>query len=330
MFCCVKGTSCNTGGKTVQQYSPAHSDAVTSLACLTPEYCVSGGKDKAVVLYNWRSGFAQQRYLEHERDVTKVACVFQSNRIFSASRDKTALMWDAESKGGPLQEFTGHELVVTGLAVSPDGLLLCTGSRDNTMCMWDVQTGHCLHNSSISRNLVTHVCWVPGESLVVQTSEDKMMRLWDSRELHVAHTFPVKQHIQTHCDTSAEGRYCVTSSNGFGSEGCEATLWDLRQTKDKVCDYRGHQQSTAACIFLPSGSTSVPLVATSSHDCTVKLWNRDTAACVSSYSLDGAGPLTSLASCDRASLLCGSFNRGIHVLAVNESRGCSLSEVARF
>ncbi|XP_067825630.1 WD repeat-containing protein 31 isoform X2 [Heptranchias perlo] len=314
----------------VQQYSPAHTDAVTSLACLTSEYCVSGGKDKTVAICNWKSGGVQQKFMGHERDVTKVTCVFQSNRIFSASRDKTVLMWDTDSKAGPLQEFTGHELVVTGLAVSPDGKQLCTGSRDNSLCIWDVETGNCLQNCSISRNLVTHICWVPAESLVIQTSEDKMIRIWDCRELQVTYTFPIKQHIQTHCDASPDGRYCITSSNGFSGEGCEATLWDLRHTKRKVCEYKGHLQTTAACIFLPSGSPSLPLVATSAHDCTVKIWNRDTAVCVSSLCLDGAGPLTSLTSCDGASLLCGSFNRGIHHIRVNHSNSYSLSEVARF
>uniref|UniRef100_UPI00398E444A WD repeat-containing protein 31 isoform X1 n=2 Tax=Pristiophorus japonicus TaxID=55135 RepID=UPI00398E444A len=314
----------------VQQYSPAHNDAVTSLASLTSEHCVSGGKDKTVVIYNWKSGGVQQKFMGHERDVTKVTCIFQSNRIFSASRDKTALMWDIDCKAGPLQEFTGHELVVTGLAVSPDGLQLCTGSRDNSLCIWDVETGDCLQNCSISRNLVTHICWVPAESLVIQTSEDKMIRIWDSRELQVTHTFPIKQYIQTHCDASSDGRYCITCSNGFSGEGCEATLWDLRQAKCKVCEYKGHVQTAAACIFLPSGTSSLPLVATSAHDCTVKIWNRDTAVCVSSLCLDGAGPLTSLASGDGASLLCGSFNTGIHHLRVNQSNSSSLSEVARF
>ncbi|XP_041050546.1 WD repeat-containing protein 31 isoform X3 [Carcharodon carcharias] len=275
----------------VQQYSPAHNDAVTSLASLTSEHCVSGGKDKTVVIYNWKTGGVQQKFIGHERDVTKVTCLFQSNRIFSASRDKTALMWDMYNKVGPLQEFTGHELVVTGLAVSPDGLQLCTGSRDNSMCIWDVETGNCLQSCSISRNLVTHICWVPAESLVIQTSEDKMIRIWDSRELQ---------------------------------------LWDLRQAKRKVCEYKGHLQTTAACIFLSSATSTLPLVATSAHDCTVKIWNRDTAVCVSSLCLDGAGPLTSLASSDAVNLLCGSFNTGIHHLQVNHSNSCSLSEVARF
>lgn len=49
-------------------------------------------------------------------------------------------------------------------------------------------------------------------------------RMWDSRKLQVAHTFPGKQHIQTYCDVSQDGRYCISSSNGFAGEGCEATV----------------------------------------------------------------------------------------------------------
>ncbi|XP_072908276.1 WD repeat-containing protein 31 [Hemitrygon akajei] len=325
-----RGENCYSTTQTLQQYSPAHTDAVTSLASLSSERCVSGGNDKIVVIYNWKSGGVQQKFVGHEHAVTKVTCNFQSNRIFSASRDKTALMWDVDCKAGPLQEFTGHALGVSGLAVSPGGLQLCTGSRDNSMCTWDVETGICLLKSAISRNLVTHICWIPTESLVIQTSEDKMVRIWDIRELQVTHTFPMKQYIQTHCDASPDGRYCISCSNGFGGEGCEATLWDLRQAKHKVCEYKGHLQSTAACIFLPSVNSSFPLVATSAHDCTVRIWNRDSAVCVGSLCLDGAGPLTSLVSSDRASLLCGSFNTGIHHLQLNHSGGCGLSEVARF
>ncbi|XP_005994527.1 WD repeat-containing protein 31 [Latimeria chalumnae] len=315
---------------TVQQYKPAHSDAVTSVTALTSDLCVSGGKDKSVVVYNWSCGVVLKRFLGHERDVTKVACLLESNRVFSASRDKSALMWTLDSNLEPSQEFNGHDLVVTGLAVSPDASQLCTGSRDNSICIWDVETGDCLQKSSISRNLVTHICWVPGEPYIIQTSEDKMIRIWDSRELQVAHTFPMKQYIQMHCSVSQDGHYCTTSSNGFGGEGCEATLWDLRQTKSKVCEYKGHLQTTAACIFLPNSMASTPLVATSSHDCTVKIWNRDNATCIASLSLDGSGPLSSLAVCNSSYLICASFNSGIHLLRMTNTRGLELQEFARF
>ncbi|XP_040260862.1 WD repeat-containing protein 31 [Bufo bufo] len=314
----------------IQQHSQAHNDAVTSIAALKSDLCVSGGKDKAVIVSNWRAGTALKRFVGHEREVSKVSCVFGSNRLFSASRDKTVLMWDLHCKASSAQKFMGHHLIVTGLAVSPDCAKLVTGSRDNTLCQWDVESGQCLLKAAVSRNLVTHLCWVPGESYVVQTSEDKSTRLWDTRDLQVAHTFPVKQYIQMHCDVSEDGHYCVTSSNGFGGQGCEATLWDLRQTKDIVCEYKGHLQSTTSCIFLPKGMSDTPLVATTSHDCTVKVWERDSAACLSSLFLDGSGPLSSLAVCDNTSILCASFNSGIQSLRIDCSRGASLRQVAKF
>ncbi|XP_073170496.1 WD repeat-containing protein 31 isoform X4 [Lepidochelys kempii] len=268
----------------VQQYIPAHTDAVTSVAALTSDLCVSGGNDKTVVVDNWRSGAVLKRFVGHQREVTKVACVFESNSFFSASRDKTVMMWELHRNSGPSQHFPGHDLVVTGLAVSPDSLQLCTGSRDNTMCKWDIETGECVRRAAISRNLVTHLCWVPAEPFVIQTSEDKTIRIWDSRELQVAHTFPVKQYIQTYCDVSQDGRYCISSSNGFGGEGCEATLWDLRQTRSQV-------------------------------------------PCLATVCLDGSGPLASLAVCDSSTLLCASFNSGIHLLRINSIKGLELQEL---
>ncbi|KAM9327137.1 WD repeat-containing protein 31 [Gastrophryne carolinensis] len=314
----------------ILQQSRAHNDAVTYISALKSDLCVSGGKDKAVVVSDWRNGTALKRFVGHDREVSKVCCVYGSNRFFSASRDKTVLMWDLHCKAGSSQKFLGHHLIVTGLAVRADSTVLVTGSRDNTLCKWDVELGRCLRKVSISRNLVTHLCWVPGESYVVQTSEDKSVRVWDTRDLQVAHTFPLKQHIQMHCDVSEDGNYCLSSSNGFSGQGCEATLWDLRQTKDKVCEYKGHLQSTTACVFLAKNTWDTPLVATASQDCTVKVWEQDTGACLSSLYLNGSGPLSSLAVCDDASILCASFNSGIQSLRIESRMGAALQQVASF
>nr|XP_015221996.1 PREDICTED: WD repeat-containing protein 31 [Lepisosteus oculatus] len=220
----VTGAEDSSPGEQEVQYSAAHSGAVNSVAALTSDLCVSGGSDKAVVVYNWRSGRLYQRLQGHTREVTKVGCVYSSGRVFSSSRDKTVLMWDLDRGDQPVGRFCGHDLVVSGLAVSPDGSRLCTGSRDNSLCLWDIESGEMLLKNSISRNLVTHLCWVPGGSCILQTSEDKTIRLWDSRCLGVASAFPAKQHIQTHCDVSPDARYCLSCSNGFGGQGCEATV----------------------------------------------------------------------------------------------------------
>ncbi|XP_054629027.1 WD repeat-containing protein 31 isoform X2 [Dunckerocampus dactyliophorus] len=305
-----------TSDSQVMHYEPAHHGSINTVANLSPDLCVSGGTDQAVVVYDWKQGHVCQSFQGHNREVTKVVCYPGSTWIFSASRDKTVLMWDLNQGDEPIQEFSGHELVVNGLAVSPDGRKLCTGSRDNWMCLWDIESAKCEQRRNISRNLVTHVCWVPESSSVVQTSEDKTIRVWDSRSWKVMNTFPAKQYIQTHCDVSPNGNYLVSSSNGFGGQGCEATLWDLRQPGCKVVEYRGHLQTTACCVFLPTSPGDPALVATSSHDSSIKVWDQKSAVCLGTLSLDGAGPLVSLAPSDSSNVLCASFNSGLHHIQV--------------
>ncbi|XP_068020256.1 WD repeat-containing protein 31 isoform X1 [Melanerpes formicivorus] len=326
----AEGSAGEPGPSRAAGRSPAHSEAVTSVAALQTDLCVSGGRDKAVAVCSWRSGAVLRRFLGHQREVTKVSTAPASGRVFSASRDRTVLMWELEAAAGPSQHFPGHELVVTGLAVSPDGSTLCTGSRDNSVCKWDTETGQCLARAAVSRNLVTHLCWVPGEPYVIQSSEDKTIRVWDSRELRVAHSFPAKQHIQTCCAASPDARYCLSCSSGAAGRGGEATLWDLRQTRSQVCEYRGHFQTTTSCVFLPRGPALAPSIATSSCDSTVKVWDRDTGACLATLCLEGSGPLASLAACDSSTLLCASSGSGIHLLRLRDGRGLALEEVAVF
>ncbi|XP_025022896.1 WD repeat-containing protein 31 isoform X6 [Python bivittatus] len=216
--------------------SPAHQEAVASVASLVPRLCVSGGKDKAVIVCSWCSGTVVRRFAGHEREVTKVCCLPESSWLFSASRDKTALMWDLHGGSEAARCFSGHRLVVTGLAVSSVFQKLCTGSRDNTVRLWDMETGRCLSRACVSRNLVTHLSWVPREPYVVQTSEDKTIRIWDSRGLQMACAFPAKKHIQTSCDGTSAFPAIATASHD-----CTVKVW---------------RQDTGACVagLCPAGA----------------------------------------------------------------------------
>ena len=59
-------------------------------------------------------------------------------RIVTASRDKTARIWDAAT-GKPIGEpLKGHEDAVHSAAFSPDGKRIVTASEDKTARIWDV------------------------------------------------------------------------------------------------------------------------------------------------------------------------------------------------
>ena len=60
-------------------------------------------------------------------------------RVVTASEDKTARLWDAES-GKSLGEAMKHQGIVWSAQFSPDGTRVVTASYDRTARLWDGTT----------------------------------------------------------------------------------------------------------------------------------------------------------------------------------------------
>ena len=66
-----------------------------------------------------------------------VAFSADGKRVVTASYDKTARIWDAES-GAAIAVLKGHTDAVLAAAFSGDGKRVVTASSDNTVRIWDV------------------------------------------------------------------------------------------------------------------------------------------------------------------------------------------------
>src|SRR5919107_621827 len=77
--------------------------------------------------------------LANEDSVNSVAFSLDGKYLATASRDKTARVWDITSR----EEFARmtHEDSVNDVAFSPDGKYLATASDDKTARVWDVASG---------------------------------------------------------------------------------------------------------------------------------------------------------------------------------------------
>jgi len=77
----------------------------------------------------------------HELPVYRASYSPDGKRIVTASLDKTARVWDAET-GRQIAVLEGHEMALYSAAFSPpDGAHIVTVGADDTARVWDAKTG---------------------------------------------------------------------------------------------------------------------------------------------------------------------------------------------
>jgi WD40 repeat protein len=70
--------------------------------------------------------------------VVNAAFSFDGTRVVTASKDKTARVWDAAT-GKALTRPLGHQAEVVSAAFNSEGTRVVTASRDKTARIWDLQ-----------------------------------------------------------------------------------------------------------------------------------------------------------------------------------------------
>jgi dipeptidyl aminopeptidase/acylaminoacyl peptidase len=100
-------------------------------------------------------------------------------RVVTASKDRTARLWDATS-GKPIGEPMKHDNEVWSAHFSPDGQRVVTASADKTARVWDASSGKPIGAPMKHENDVLSAKFSPGGQRVVTASKDGTARLWDA------------------------------------------------------------------------------------------------------------------------------------------------------
>lgn len=330
-----------------------HNEPILSLCVGNETELYSAGVDKDVLLYSWARHIKRARFKGPSKDITKV--VYSSNHgvVYAASRDRSVYVWKwprekPEEKSErstteepisavpeenvlvaePMATLQGHSLGVTALAQSEAfPQLLCSGSRDNSVCLWDTKTNKSISSMYAPRNLVTGLEWLEGERAVLQSSEDKTLRVWDLGSCSTVQHFRARKDLQTCCAVSSSGQQFLAGSSGSGHLGAGLTLWDRRNERRPVREFKGHSEGVQDCIFTTVDDRE--LIASAGDDSTVRLWDKNSGDCLHTEFLTGAGPITSLTSPSAGLIACSSFKEGVSVWTVNAG-GSSLSIRAKY
>src|SRR5262249_40527570 len=202
----------------------------------------------------------------HDSAPSSVAFSPDGSRIVTASKDKTARIWDAAS-AKEIAVLRGHDNRVWSAAFSSDGSRIVTASDDKTARIWDVATAKEIAVLRGHDNTVNSAAFSPDGSRIVTASYDETARIWEAasgKEM-----------------ASLRGHDSVVWSAAFSRDGARfgrasldktARIWDAASAKE-IAALRGHVGRVYSAAFSPDGSRIV----TASEDGTARIWEAASA-----------------------------------------------------
>jgi WD40 repeat protein len=276
------------------------------------KWLATGGRDALIALRDPSTGEVLKTLYGHRGLVFDVAFSPDSTRLASASADGTVKLWSPDQKAPltSYNAFSGPRSTIRSVAYSPDGTEIASGSEDGTIKVWDVARDSVRLTLPQQALAVLCVQYSPKGSLLAastginqQSQIPGELKLWDTKSgeeianlegqtteiKRLAFSADGKRLASVKSDRSVliwnvadrtieatfKANAVVTSLAFFADQNLLAigdvrggvAIYDIAQG-GATQRYSGHDKLIPAIAIRPDQK----MLATSSHDGTVKLW----------------------------------------------------------
>lgn len=255
-----------------------HSRRVTSVA-FSPDghYIASGSADKTVKIWDAVTGNEISTLQGHALEITSVCFSPDSRHLASGSKDETIRIWDVDSSAetSTPQGHYDHNGNLRSVALSLDGRRVASGTIDRTVQIWDTETGDNLQTFSYNSGII-FVTFSPCGRCFAASTLDETVVVFDAESGATILTRDVSRDTRfDHFALSLSGCHIAIGS------GPAVMIQDAENVKGAL-SLKGHSNKVASLAFSPK---DCHILASASSDNTVKIWNLEIGAEISTLSV---------------------------------------------
>jgi WD40 repeat protein len=208
---------------------------------------VSGGKNKAVRVWDLKTGTRRTLLKDHTDEVWGVAVSADGAVALSGSDDRTVRVWDLKTNACRAV-LKGHTDDVNGVAVSADGAVAVSGALDRTVRVWDLKTNACRAVLEGHTDEVWGVAVSADGAVAVSGSDDRTVRVWDLKTNACRAVLKGHTACLMAVAVSADGSVALS-----GADDRTVRVWDLRKLGKGAAKKSTHYRAAKIVLVGDSG-----------------------------------------------------------------------------